>query len=301
MRGPSPQSAAAAGAPLSGRRPAGAAAGLLVARHAPLSPQKGAATSARDVPGSPTSPSRARPPATPPRQTTPPGGAARSRREGGAAAARPPEAGTPSPRSPGSPRRRGGRRGPRPRARRSRSRGTPVRRRGEGAGCRAVPRRGARGVRGSRLLAPLLMHRVHGTDPMEAAASGSGSMSARARARARHARAVPRVLGRDAAQIRARRGARVPMLRGDRVVDAGGGRRRASRRSTSSTRTSAPAGELLGEPPRLEFLKDSPEFQDRYLETVTYRSSSRRTRRGMGSSLSAEFLRRTWRAPARRG
>ena len=89
--------------------------------------------------------------------------------------------------------------------------------------------------------APLLMHRVHGTDPMEAAASGSGSMSAPARAPAPVTLAQFRAYWDATLRKYARDEARAfHVLRGDRVVDADAAAAARVRRSTSSTRTSAP-------------------------------------------------------------
>ena len=49
--------------------------------------------------------------------------------------------------------------------------------------------------------------------------------------------------------------------------------------------------ELLASHPGLEFLKDSPEFQDRYLETVTYRIFFEANPAWNGKLTKREFLR----------
>ena len=99
--------------------------------------------------------------------------------------------------------------------------------------------------------APLLMHRVHGTDPMEAAASGSGSMSAPARAPAPVTLAQFRAYWDATLRKYARDEARAfHVLRGDRVVDADAAaapRHDAVPRARGLPRRAARAS---GEPPR---------------------------------------------------
>ena len=141
--------------------------------------------------------------------------------------------------------------------------------------------------------APLLMHRVHGTDPMEAAASGSGSMSAPARAPAPVTLAQFRAYWDATLRKYARDEARAfHVLRGDRVVDAdAAAAARVTTQYLEHEDFRAVLRELLASHPGLEFLKDSPEFQDRYLETVTYRIFFEANPAWNGKLTKREFLR----------
>ena len=128
---------------------------------------------------------------------------------------------------------------------------------------------------------------------MEAAASGSGSMSRPARAPAPVTLAQFRAYWDATLRKYARDEARAfHVLRGDRVVDAGAAA--AARVATQYLEHEdfrAVLRELLASHPGLEFLKDSPEFQDRYLETVTYRIFFEANPAWNGKLTKREFLR----------
>ena len=145
--------------------------------------------------------------------------------------------------------------------------------------------------------APLLMHRVHGTDPMAESASdptaAPGSPSAPARAPAPVTLAQFSEYWNATLRKYARLEARAfHVLRGERVVDADAA---ASARVTTQYlehKDFRPVlRELLASHPGLEFLKDSPEFQDRYLETVTYRIFFEANPAWNGKLTKREFLR----------
>ena len=282
LQGPSPQSASPAGAsPLSPSTTQALLRDSSSLATPPLSPQKGAASVPRDVPGSPTSPSRARPPATPPRQPTPPGGVARSPSKlapAVVASAAAPEAGDSFAAIPRF--YLGAEADAWPAAASAEKLQLAARLfGGEGKALdveqfRAVAREVCE-LPG--FFAPLLMHRVHGTDPMAESASdptaAPGSPSAPARAPAPVTLEQFRTYWNATLRKYAREEARAfHVLRGERVVDADAAA--ASRVTTQYLEHSdfrPVLRELLSSHPGLEFLKDSPEFQDRYLETVTYR------------------------------
>jgi serine/threonine-protein phosphatase 2A regulatory subunit B'' len=302
LQGPSPQSASPAGAsPLSPSTTQALLRDSSSLATPPLSPQKGAASVPRDVPGSPTSPSRARPPATPPRQPTPPGGVARSPSKlapAVVASAAAPEAGDSFAAIPRF--YLGAEADAWPAAASAEKLQLAARLfGGEGKALdveqfRAVAREVCE-LPG--FFAPLLMHRVHGTDPMAESASdptaAPGSPSAPARAPAPVTLEQFRTYWNATLRKYAREDARAfHVLRGERVVDADAAA--ASRVTTQYLEHSdfrPVLRELLASHPGLEFLKDSPEFQDRYLETVTYRIFFEANVAWNGKLTKREFLR----------
>ena len=302
LQGPSPQSASPAGAsPLSPSTTQALLRDSSSLATPPLSPQKGAASVRRDVPGSPTSPSRARPPATPPRQPTPPGGVARSPSKlapAVVASAAAPEAGDSFAAIPRF--YLGAEADAWPAAASAEKLQLAARLfGGEGKALdvehfRAVAREVCE-LPG--FFAPLLMHRVHGTDPMAESASdptaAPGSPSAPARAPAPVTLEQFRTYWNATLRKYAREEARAfHVLRGERVVDADAA---AASRVTTQYLEHADfrpvLRELLASHPGLEFLKDSPEFQDRYLETVTYRIFFEANVAWNGKLTKREFLR----------